>query len=376
MNRVAFLLGNLTDGGSETKTVRLANRLAGSEFSVHIIYLGEPHTLRPAIDESVTVEFLDRRSKYSYRALRNLRAYLDSNEIETVFCVNQYALAYGWPACRLSGRKPRCIGSMNTYDVISLRDRLFMLIYGYILRRCDLVVFGSEAQQDLWLRKYRLRRDRADVIYNGVDVRHFRESQAESELTRQSLGIEDDAIVVGCIAQLRPEKSHVDLLMAMNMLAQTDDSKIRLLLVGDGPEAQRLKEYADANNLSSRAIFCGRAADVRPYLALMDIFAMPSTVENFSNAILEAMTVGLPVVCTAVGGSEEIVTHGETGITYPRHDIRALVEALRSLAADRGKREQMGARGAARIQDMFSIERMDETYRQLIVSASRSTDRG
>ena len=177
MSGVVFLLGNLTDGGSETKTVRLANRLSKSGVDAHIVYLGAPHTLRFAIGENVAVKFLDRRGKYSIRAYRALKAYVNSNDIESVFCINHYPLVYGWPVCRFGTGKIRCIGATNTYELTSLRDRFFMLIYAYILRRCDLVVFGSKAQQRLWMDKYRLRLDKSALIYNGVDAEPFNPRQ-------------------------------------------------------------------------------------------------------------------------------------------------------------------------------------------------------
>ena len=149
---------------------------------------------------------------------------------------------------------------------------------------------------------------------------------------------------------------------------------VRHLLVGDGPEEQQLRGYVETHNLSGHVRFCGSVRDVRPYLAVMDIFAMASSTEVFSNAILEAMATGLPVVCTAVGGSVEMVVDGETGITYPRHDVDSLVQALQVLIADQGKREQFGWRGAARSKEMFSIERMDEFYTGIISGSSNAKD--
>jgi glycosyltransferase involved in cell wall biosynthesis len=374
MSGVVFLLGNLTDGGSETKTVKLANRLSNKGTKVHLIYLGAPHTLRLAIEDSVAVEFLDRRGKFSFRALRRLKDYVVSNDIDSIFCVNLYPLIYGWPICRFAARRRRCIAAMNTYEFNTLRDRFFMLIYGFILRRCELVIFGSHAQQKLWIRKYRLRQDKNVVIYNGVDAEHFRNSGAASEVSRASLGIDEDAIVIGCVAHLRPEKSHVDLLAAMKLLMDQSDRNVVLLLIGDGPEEQQLRRYTTTHNLSECVRFCGGVRDVRPYLGMTDLFVMPSSTEVFSNAILEAMSVGLPVVCTAVGGSVEMVVNGETGITYPRHDVNSLVDSLQKLMINNEKREQFGRRGAARVREVFSIERMDDQYAKIISGSSNETN--
>ncbi|MDJ0906577.1 MAG: glycosyltransferase family 4 protein [Woeseiaceae bacterium] len=372
MRPVAFLLGNLTDGGSETKVVRMANRMVRVGLPVHLIYLGAPHTLRDAIDDDVPVEFLDRGGKFSFRALKRLRKYVSSEAIGTVFCVNHYPLVYGWPVFR-AGTGRRCFGAINTYEIPALRDRLFMLLYAFILRRCDRVIFGSRAQQQLWVEKYRLQKDRTTVIYNGVDADHFRGPDDPDMDLRASLDIDEDAIVIGCVAHLRPEKSHQDLLAAMASPGMRSNAV--LLLIGDGPEEPALRQYVELHDLSAAIRFVGRVDDVRPYLSLMDIFVLPSSSEVFSNAILEAMAARIPVVCTAVGGSIEMVESGETGFLYPRHDVDELVKALETLIADSACRERFGANAAARVREMFSIERMDEQYVDLMSWSSSERDR-
>ncbi len=234
MSGIAFLLGNLTDGGSETKTVRLANRLSKAGYDIHVVYLGEPHTLRSAIDDSVAVRFLDRRGKFSVRALRDFKSYVVSNDIDTVFCVNQYPLLYGLSACRQKDRERRCIGAMNAYELTSWRDRFSMLIYAFILRRCDFVLFGSNAQRQLWVQKYGIGENTSAVIYNGVDTEFFAPTATIEESAPLEVGEYD--CVIGCVGHLRPEKSQIDLLAAMQRLVDGSDKKLLLLLVGEGPE--------------------------------------------------------------------------------------------------------------------------------------------
>ena len=370
MNRVAFLLGNLTGGGSETKTVRLANRLVRSGESVHIIYLGAPHTLRDLIEPAVNVTFLDRRGKFSVRALRRLRDHVREHRIDSVFCINHYPLVYGWPVCRFGSRRRYCVAAMNTYEFTSLRDRFFMLLYAFILRRCDRVVFGSRAQEQLWISKYRLDASRCEVIYNGVDVDHFDRAALDTEWLRQSIGVTDQSIVIGCVAHLRPEKAHGDLLAAFAKASRSVERDVHLVLVGEGPEESRLRTLVEEQDLQARVHFCGRADDVRPYLAGMDMFVMPSSSEVFSNAILEAMAVGLPVICTEVGGSVEMVVHGETGLTYPRHDVERLGRLLSELVADPDRRASLGQSGAARAREVFSIASMDKRYLEVMDRAA------
>jgi glycosyltransferase involved in cell wall biosynthesis len=171
---VAFLLGNLTVGGSETKVVRLANRLAREGHNIHIIALGEPYTLRSMIEPDVRVECLDRKSRFSPSVLGRFRAYVEEHAIPVTVCINTYPLVYGWPVRMMLGRgRNVCIAAVNTSDHTTTRDRLFMILYAAILRRCDGLIFGSHGQATSWIRRYRLRNPRTTVIHNGVDTGHF-----------------------------------------------------------------------------------------------------------------------------------------------------------------------------------------------------------
>jgi glycosyltransferase involved in cell wall biosynthesis len=153
--------------------------------------------------------------------LWKIKKYCSQTDIRTVFCVNPYPLIYGWPVSLLQGRRRyRCIATVNTSEFVSLRDKFFMIIYGFILRRCDHVVFGSNSQAKLWTAKYRISENRATIIYNGVDTEYFNPETSKANELAKKLDIEEGAVVVGCVAQLRPEKSHRNLLQAAEKLRQ------------------------------------------------------------------------------------------------------------------------------------------------------------
>lgn len=364
---VAFLLGNLTLGGSETKTVRLANRLAEAGFEVHLLVLGPPYTLRDKIAAGVSVELFDRSGRYSLSILWRLRRYLHQHDIAAVVCVNPYPLVFGWPACFLRRNRTRLIGAINTSDLVSSRDRLFMVVYGFILRRCDRIVFGSERQAEAWIGDYGLPRSRATVIYNGVDADYFAPGRAEPGDLRAELEIPEGAQVVGCVAQLRPEKSQRNLLEAVRQLRNRHGLQIVVVLVGEGPERDRLAGFAADAGLGEAVRFTGAVDDVRPYLALFDAFVLPSTaVEVFSNAVLEAMAMHVPVIASDVGGSAEMIEHGESGYVYPRHDVDRLRDYLHTLLTDGAVARRFSCAAPDRVRRQFSLQRMDSAYADLL----------
>lgn len=370
---VAFLLGNLTVGGSETKIVRLANRLAGQGLDVHILAIGPPYSLREQIDASIPVHCFDRKSKFSLSILLKIKDYLREHGIDRVVCVNTYPLIYGWPAVRLLGRgSRRCIATINTSEFVSTRDKLFMPLYAFILRRCDSIVFGCRSQAATWTASYRIPADKASVIYNGVDTDYFVADTSGSLQTREELAIQDGALVIGCVAQFRPEKRQVNLLEAARRLGRLHGIDVVVILVGDGPEQTALNDFVSENQLQANVRFVGKVADVRPYLSICDVFVMPSVaVEVFSNAMLEAIAMGVPVVSTDVGGSAEMVRHEVEGFIYPRHDVDQLTDHLRRLLTDPDLAARIRANATERMKRDFTIDRMDREYGEVIWGTGR-----
>lgn len=328
---VLFLFGTLEIGGSESKFVRLANRLKRSGKPVHVAYLKPPETLLPRLTDIEAVN-LNRKGKWSLRAFRALSALVRGAGISTIVSVNLYPLCYAVPLKNIRpGLRLNVIASINTSEFLSPRDKAFMRIYTPLLRRCDRNVFGSECQQNKWLSDYEFPKERATVIYNGVESEFFDPKavpQSRDDI-RASLDIPADAGVIICVSQLRPEKAHLNLLQAVSSLEREYGLKPHILLVGEGEQRAAIVDCAQRLGLTDRLHMTGRADDVRPYLKAADVFALTSIrVETFSNAALEATAMGLPVVISDVGGAFEMFPEGSSGTVYARDDVDALARAL------------------------------------------------
>jgi glycosyltransferase involved in cell wall biosynthesis len=163
--------------------------------------------------------------------------------------------------------------------------------------------------------------------------------------------------VIGCTARLHRKNNQAALLTAFAQIAaQWPDAQ--LLLVGRGPEEERLRVLGDRLGLSARVRFAGERADVAPFLREMDLYVQSSIAEGMPNSVLEAMATALPVVATAVGGTPEVVADGETGVLVPSGDPTALAVALATFLADPVKAAVFGRAGRARVEAHFSEARM------------------
>jgi glycosyltransferase involved in cell wall biosynthesis len=200
---------------------------------------------------------------------------------------------------------------------------------------------------------------RIEVVHNGIDIGPLPTS-SDRAAARARLGVTPATFVIGTVARLDPVKDLTSLIDALGhpLLAQR---LVRLVIVGDGPERDRLERQAAERDLGSRVQFLGHRDDARDWLAGFDAYANSSVSEGISLTILEAMAAGLPVVATAVGGTPEIVS-AECGMLEPAREPDRLAAALVTLADDRGQRAALGAAARARVERDFTIERMVGRY--------------
>jgi glycosyltransferase involved in cell wall biosynthesis len=173
-------------------------------------------------------------------------------------------------------------------------------------------------------------RCRWELLRNGIDADVFRPQGAPADAKR-ALGLAADRPVVGTVGRLEPRKGQDVLVDAAAELARAG-VRAQLLIVGDGPSSEALRARAQATGADVR--FTGTLDDVRPALAAMDVFALPSREEGMSNALMEALAAAVPVVATAVGGNAEVLDGGRLGRLVPPDDAAALVRAVTALLDD------------------------------------------
>lgn len=209
------------------------------------------------------------------------------------------------------------------------------------------------------------------VVHNGVSVTHFDSPSVNTELRARFVGTTDRPVVLA-LARLDKQKGHCYLLEAATLVPHAV-----FVLAGEGPERPALEAQARTLGVRDRVHFLGYRQDIPDLLAMCDLFVLPSLFEGFPLSILEAMAAGKPVVATAIGGTDEAVIHGETGLLVPPADPIALAQAIQAALSAPGFGKQLGAAGRARVRREFSAEGMVQRVSQIydeILSARRETD--
>jgi len=362
-----FLLNNLGIGGSERKIVRLVNRLKDEGVHVSLVSLNGPYTIEPGIRRDVPLSKLERKGKFSLRALLRLREIIVRERPATILAVNLYQALYVALATLLLPYRPRTVALVNTSTFRG--HRALKRIYQSVLARFDLTVHGSDAQRQFWLKRNLRASGNSAVIYNGVDSDHFEITGAfeAAKRLRAALGVKPDAFLMGTVGRLAPEKNQEVLLTTLRSLRVTRVDA-HLVLAGGGPLREQLVRRARKLEIADRVHFIGEIEDVRPVLAALDVFVLPSVaVESFSNAALEAMAMGRPVILSNIGGAREMIQDGVEGYVVSPTELAARLPALLSaLYADQRKRQQMGVAARARAVSCFSVPAMVAGYRGLL----------
>jgi L-malate glycosyltransferase len=196
-------------------------------------------------------------------------------------------------------------------------------------------------------------------VHNGIAIEP-RPTASDRRRARLLLGVEDDAFVAITVGRLDPVKDFASLLDAFAHVRRSG-LNARLVVVGDGPERERLAARAAGEDLAGAVTFAGYRSDVRLLLPGADLYVNSSISEGISITVLEAMAAGLPVVATAVGGTPEIVD-GTTGVLVPGRSPERLASAITALAHDDYRRAALGNAGRRRVEQQFTIDRMVGQY--------------
>jgi glycosyltransferase involved in cell wall biosynthesis len=212
------------------------------------------------------------------------------------------------------------------------------------------------------------RPDKMVLIPNGVSEEALRVS-GDGRQERRELGLPADGPVVGAISRLAWKKGVRYLLDAVPLLLESLPDA-RVVIVGDGPLRQDLEAQARSLGIEERVTFLGSRRDVLSVLPAFDVFALPSVIEGMSNALLEAMAAGRPIVATDVGGNSEVVVDGETGLLVPAADPGQMAGAILKLLQAPEMAQEMGAAGRRRVTLQYRVEvmarRIEELYESLL----------
>jgi len=358
-----FIITSMPVGGAETLLVNLVRRMDRERFAPEICCLKELGPLGEELAEEMPVHHSILRGKYDFGVCNRLAKLMTDRGIDAIVTVGAGdKMFWGRLAARRANLPVVCsaIHSTGWPDGIGRMNRMLTPITDAFI--------GVAAEHGRHLVEMEgFPESKVKVIPNGVDVARFSARPEERANLRSELGIPADAPLVGIVAALRPEKNHLLFLRAAS-LVQHECPEAHFVIVGDGPEMEKLTTAVAGLPVESHCHWLGSRSDVPELLAALDLFALTSHNEANPVSILEAMATELPVVATDVGSISESVGEDVTGHLTEVGNADEIAARWLSLLTDRDRANQFGAAGREKVVANWSLERMVEGYEKLIES--------
>jgi glycosyltransferase involved in cell wall biosynthesis len=376
--RVLHVIDSLKRGGAErfmTALVGELSRRGQAECIVRVAYsdAADPHLLEDLEKHALDFDIVGASALYDPRlvgrliesALRFQVAVIHSQLV--ISNVNARVAA-------LATRKPH-VSTIQTPPGPSVEDPWRRAIAdGITARLSTRIVAVSPQVAAEYGRAFRIPPSRLRVIPN-VPVEPPPQDGPQRERARELLTDgETGAWVVLCAARLTREKAIKDLISAAALL-RGRLPELRVVIAGDGPERDRLREQIATSGLGETVRMIGQRTDIGALLTGADVFCLPSRHEGLPVSVLEAMQAGAPCVATAVGGTPEIVKDGETGLLVPASAPPRLADAIERLHADRKLAQRLAEKGRRLVERHYTASRIAdqyaELYRQLAATGRR-----
>ena len=351
--RIIEVVLSLDIGGQERLVVRIARALRERGHDVHVITLSPGGALRGELEKIAVHEVVRGRRGFDVTLHARLWRLYRVLRPDVVHTHNAAPLIYAAPSARAAG-----VGAVihTKHGDYTYPKRTLQLARG-ATRFVHRFVAVSEETSMAATRSERPSASRLSVIENGIPLGAFGPDPEARAVVRDGLGIPREALVVGSVGRLVDDKDYPLLVRAMTPLL---GNGVRLVLVGEGAARAKIEAAIDPA-VRPFVHLTGARHDIPRVLASFDVFASSSRTEGLPLAIPEAMTSGLPIVATAVGGVPGIVPEG-TGVLVAHGDPAALRQAISRLLEDASARKTMGVTARAYARRRFSEDRMLGEY--------------
>lgn len=357
---ILHIVNSLDCGGLENFTIELSKELKLKGDVPFICCLDKMGNLAPnAIESGISVTNFQIKKGFDLQCLWSLRKFIIANKIDVVHTHNKKPLIYGTIAAKLANVK--CI-------IHTRHGQAADLVPWYIWKLNSKVVTISEDAKTCLISTNKIAETEVDVIENGIPLDKFDSIPAEvSQELKSEIGLLAENQVVGIVARLAIEKDHKTLIQAFVEVLKVNNSAV-LIIVGDGPLSENLKELTRMLAIEKSVLFLGFRQNIAELISIFDVFVLSSTSEGMSLTLLEAMASKKPIVATNVGGNPEVVQDKVTGFIVPPQNPTKMANAINSLLKDKGQASEFGLNGYQRIKSKYSLISMTAKYKKLYQS--------
>jgi N-acetyl-alpha-D-glucosaminyl L-malate synthase BshA len=359
-----------TYGGSGAVAAELGMAMAARGHTVHFFSHSLPFRLAPGQpgivfhDVQVTAYPLFKYPPYALTLAAKLAEVFRSEPLEIMhvhYAVPHAVCAYlAKRLLRGSAVMPHSITTLHGTDITLIGlDSSFFEITRFGIEESDGVTAVSSQLAGETKKLFRVENE-VRVIPNFVDTTKF--SPARKQNADRLNFAEPDEPLIGHLSNFREVKRVPDVIRAFHLLQKKVPA--RLLMMGEGPEVEPARILAAELGIDERVRFLGAVRDVSRILAQLDLFLLPSEYESFGLAALEAMSCGVPVIATRVGGLPEVVEDGRSGFLCEVGDYRCMARMACELLGNAERHHLMALAARERAVEAFPRDRIVDVYEQ------------
>jgi len=353
--KIFHLISSLKRGGRERQLATITANTDHEKFPTKIVYLNDSE--KNYLDEYNLSEFVFKiRSRNNFFRLLELHRLIDREKPDIIYSWGNFESVLVLLLKPFHGFK--FINGSVRHGIRS--KKLSHYFRTFVLHLSQNVVSNSFAG----LKANNLKR--GTVLYNGISNKFINKLSIDEKrkLRKAMFGIEGDKVLLISVANLVPYKDYFSIIEALVQL-NADGVRFHYLILGDGPLRSKIEEKIREKDLQNMISIMGNVPNVQQLLQISDIFIHSSKGEGCSNAILEAMASGLPIIASNTGGTPEIVTN-ENGYLFEYQNHNELTKAILDLLSDKEKINAFGERSQQIVKNDFTIEHMIQNYYMLI----------
>jgi len=369
---VLFVIVQMEMGGSERLVCNIVSKLDRKIFNPSIAWFFGDEILDEFKKLDVPLYHIPKVKRFDVGAMRILGNVIRQDNIDLVNAHHFMPLVYSFYGCKIANRQKLIYTEHSGLEIEKL-SRKWKAAGRYLLGRSDRAIGVSPEVTKQIQRTFKLSSDKTVSIRNGVAVELF-ENNREKVCLKTSLGIKNDEVIVGIVANFHKIKNHMFLLRAFNEISK-DGWRSKLLLVGQGfaniseNAEPKIRKYIAENRLGENVLTLGYRTDIPELLACMDIFCLTSLNEGLPISLIEAMAAGLPVVGTNVDGIRDLIIPNKNGFLVEQGDVEGLKKALLLLLQDESMRRSMGQESRNLAFSSYSLDRCVQDYQNLFLSS-------
>lgn len=368
--KVLFVLLQVNRGGAETIVFELAKNLSGEKFEIYLAYFSGGALVEAFRNICKGVYQIDKKPGFDITAILKLNRIIRGNNIDFVNAHHYSAFFYAFFA-NIGRSNTQILYTEHSVAELERFSTFYEHISNIMFYRTKSIIAVSNDIAKAFKEKFPAHKKRVVFIPNGVDIKKFSDKRKFSSQCKNALGFEQNATLIGCVANFRHVKNHVCLVKAFKRVHQKYPTA-KLILIGTGFGADEENSENDIKRtindlaLNQHVIFTGYRDDVPELLGNLDLFCLPSLSEGMPVALIEAMAARIPVVGSNVRGIREVISHKVNGMLFEVNDERALSEIIMILLNNKKLSMELSERAFLYVRERHSLSNWINNFEALL----------